>query len=284
MRDPWITVKSGAVIVMFAFLGGCLKDIRPPRLQSGAETNEAGDLERRGRALLAATADAHGGAAQWRAAGTTELVFSDEWFGLARLFSPWPSKRVRAKLQFANGTFDSRAVFLHDGDKGTIWGVRDRRAYSGAPAQPVVYEQDDDILFILPTVQYFTAAPFRLSEAPIVRYVGDQKIGEREFELVYVTWGSVDANCRYDQFVVYIDKETKYLAKLFYTVRELSRFIAGAVHYDDYRPAGPFILPFSQKITAAVDDGDPVHHIELEEVTFQNAPLGVLASEPDPRL
>ena len=249
-------------------LSGCLKDIRPPKLMEQISATEMDALEQKGRSLLQEVAQTHGGTDNWLGQETTELILSDEWYGISRLFNMWPERKVRIKLQFANGTLDSRCTFLDGDDAGLVWGVQHYSTYTQETGEQLVFDQDGDILFILPTVQYFTAAPFRLLEAPIVLYAGESTIESTVYDLVYVTWGSLEANDEYDQYVIYIDRTTKRLAKMHYTVRDMMKFIVGTIHYDDFREVNGFLLPFSQKVTGAVTDDDLIHNIRLETVAF----------------
>ena len=193
---------------------GCLPlaDIRPDTVDPEATDLDA---EARGRALLEAAADAHGGLAAWQQKQTTELIFRDEWRGLATLMAPWPSSDVRANIVQRTRTFDSVVTFQDGAPDGLVWGIEAWKPWvdDGSGRQNV---EDSDIRFMLPTTQYFVEMPFRMLEAELVRDAGPVTVDGVTYDTVYATWGGWSANEDYDQYVIYLDPQTHRWAKVAY--------------------------------------------------------------------
>ena len=240
--------------LMALLLPGCLplSDLRPPEIDPEDPQQERVS---QGRAQLLAAARAHGLDA-WLAADRTELEMRDVWVGVGRWFNPWPDPDVTVTLVQHPGTFDSTATFQGGSLEGHTWGIERWSTYTVAPDGQRRDAPDPDIRFMLPTVQYFVDLPFRLLEAEIVRSVGEQQIGGEMYEVVYATWGSVEANREFDQYLVYLDPDTHRIEKVQYTVREMMPFAAGTCHLDDQREIDGIWVPHQMTVTAEPGD-DP---------------------------
>lgn len=259
----------GAGIAGLVTTGGPLSDIRPESVSTTADP----EAEARGRELLAAMLEAHGGRDAWLAHETWTATLRDTWLGPMVWMSPWPEAAPHLRLTMRPGTFDNQATFLDGPLAGHRWGIADGRTWTRAPDGPRVWQQDDAKAFILPTTQYFLEAPLRLPEAHIVRYAGQETVRGETLEVVYVTWGRVTANPDYDQYKVFIDPETHRLRALHYTVRDMMNFVVGAATYEDLEETGGIVV--ATRITIVPDPGvDPaseqevLHRFEVEAITF----------------
>jgi hypothetical protein len=242
----------------------CLADMRSGvLLERTAPADEA-----RGRALLTAAEDAlcAGGDCRkrWLAQSAVAVELSDEWYGVARAVNPWPVNPIHVRFVFVPGQDDSYATVLDAGDApGVQYGIHDWNVWRRDPGKAAVYEDNADMQFMLPTLQYFLELPFRINDAAIVDYGGTTQIGDTQYDVVYATWESYPPNPRVDQYMVYINKATGRAELSAYSVRDMGQFIAGAVQYGDYRQIGDFRLPHDLRLIAAADDPSLVHHIKV---------------------
>jgi hypothetical protein len=247
--------------------GPPLADIRPDEVALGADPA----AEAEGRRLLARMVDAHGGVEALHRHHTLELDLRDTWFGwLGWAFDPWPALDQRVHLTLRVHTFDSEARFVDGPRQGEVWGIRDFGVYrrDGDREVPVA---DADLRFMLPTVHYFVEMPQRLTEAELVRSVGRHHVGDRAYDVVYATWGSIDANRRFDQYRVYLDPDTGRLAKVWYTVRELGSFVQGVAHFDDLRAVDGFVFAHRVAVTPALGDdpaAEALHTMVFDGLAF----------------
>ncbi len=254
-------------MIWFA-LSACLADIRPDTVS----TEPDHDAEQSGRVLLASAAAAHGGLDTWRSKHSAEMVFTDVWQGPAKMFSPWPDAEVRARILQHPGTFDSQAEFLQGSKTDWTWGITDGQTYTLDPQGARVDVDDGDIRFMLPTVQYFVDLPFRIVEAELVRSVGTQQVAGSEYTVVYATWGTIDKNREFDQYLVFIDPDTERIAKVEYTVREMAGFITGTAHLDDQRHIDGLWVAHRMTVTTSPDDALDTHsHVmEIEALRYDS--------------
>jgi len=249
--------------------GGPLNDLRPDVITVDAPQP---DREAKGRELLQAAYEAHG-AKRWMDQPGQRLQLRDDWPGTMGVISrPWPLDGQRLTVhQRRHNSFDSEVVMHGEGVEGTVWAIQDGQPYKQLPGQPRAAVDDDAIAFLLPTMHYFVELPQRITEAELVRYVGTETVGDTTYEVVYATWGSWAAGDTYDQYLVYIDPQTGRIDKAAYTVRDITRFLGGAAHYDGFDEVGGVLMPGTITITFDVnddptDDANVIHRMTIESL------------------
>jgi hypothetical protein len=251
-------------------LAGCLADIRPDALVATPVPDAA---TVRGRAVLEAAAEAHGGIDAWQARETVTVEMTDSWRGMFKLFSPWPSANVTVRLEQRLHTFDSRATFSDADNAGLVWGISDWKTWEEQDGEGARVRKNKGARFMLPTMHYFTELPYRILEAPILVDVGEETVGGVVYDRVFATWESVEPTAKFDQYIVYVDRSTGRIAKTHYTVRELGGFITGTMHYEDYVQVDGAWLPMTMVVTAKPTDtlADYMHRATVSSWTFEAA-------------
>ncbi len=247
-----------------------LVDLRPDSVSVGDDP--AAELV--GRMLLREMVAAHGGADALQRHHTFDAELRDTWVGVGRWFNPWPDDDQRVHLTTRVGRLDASTVFHNGPRTGERWSVRDRVVRSHTASADRVVD-DADLRFMLPTVQYFVEMPVRLPEAAIVRSVGRQRVGDHEYDVVYATWGSVEANRAFDQYLVYLDPESHQLAKVWYTVRELGGFVQGIAHFEALVDVDGYLLPARVTVTPGLGDDvatDGLHTMVFTDAAFDVGP------------
>ncbi|MEO0606396.1 MAG: hypothetical protein AAF211_33520 [Myxococcota bacterium] len=250
-------------------LTACLSDIRPDAL----DPTDA-EAAARGREMMEAVAEAHGGLEAWNARQNVTVELIDTWDGfMARLVNPWPLAAAHVRLEQRLHSFDSRATFLDDDHAGLVWGVTGGRTWVTDDGVTTI-EDRSDVGFMLPTMHYFTEIPYRLLEAPILIDVGPETLDGVTYKRVFATWSTTAPNAEFDQYVVYIHPETGRLAKTFYTVREMASFVTGTMNYEDYQEVDGAWMPMTMYVSPEPKDGmaDNLHAVEVKGWAFDVAP------------
>lgn len=268
--------------IPFLFLfGGCgLADIRPATL---IESGISADATRQGKELLGLATKAHGGLERWQAHKTAEVVFSDEWPGLIprTFFMPWSGSKSSMRIHLLLGKDVSRLEFLEGDKRGEVWGLQNWATYRIAPGAQVEFEADDTVKFWLPTVGYFFELPFRIGEADIIAFIGEHSFGGEKYDLVFASWKQAEPQKAIDQYVVWVNRKSRLVDYIQYTIRDMMASATGYMHYSDYRNVQGIMVPF--QMTAASEPGaaEFLHKMVLTDVKF-----GVGVSEgflfPDP--
>ena len=273
-----------AALVGSVFLVGCTKDLRPPGIGDSASAPGVA----RGRLLLQQAVQAHGGLKLWRTKETTTALLRDTWVGfLGRFANPWPEASTALSMQYVNGTLSARAQFLEGSRAGSAWGrTDDGRTYLVDRGGKRLPTENKDARFILAALQYLNELPFRLSlEATQITYVDRVRLNGGTYDRVLATWGSnLRPNTNHDQYMLYINTETKRLAKAHYTVRDFARFAAGCMHFDDYRAVDGLVLSFLQTVTNDCEQpgyvSDYLHQVVVSSVRFDEFKPEALRASP----
>ncbi len=256
-----LLVAAGVAVALIS-TGGPLADIRPSVITVAAQP----DREARGRALLASMLEAHGGAEGFTASPVRSFDFEDEWVGLPAMMTSWPEPFVRGRVTQRSHSFESRIDFTDGSRAGDSWGVSDGQPWE-TTAGVVSHADNPKIAFALPTAHYFLELPLRMTEAGVVRYVGSETVRGVAYEVVFLSWGSVEASPDVDQYLVYIEAETGRVGLVHFTVRDAMRMAVGTAHYLDQEQLGGMWLATRIPITAKVGD-DPAHY--MHEMRFSN--------------
>ena len=243
-----------------------LSDLRPPEL---VDQDISADAEARGRAVLAEAAAAHGGDV-WRQHATWEVVLEDRWSDdwLIKLRSPWPEDATWLRFQFVPGASDGRVTFLDGSEEGTTWGLAGGRTYAQRPGGAPEWGEAEHMASRLPTMQFLIEFPQRITEAQFIADAGQRTVEGRLCDVVFAAWGAVSPNPDYDQFLIYVDAETRHILAMQYTVRKSGRGLLGHRFWSELRKVDGVLLPFFQTSLRAFEDGEPVHSFIVRELKF----------------
>lgn len=117
---------------------------------------------------------------------------------------------------------------------------------------------------------YWFQFPFRIGEASIIAYAGEGIVNGNTYDLLYATWGSEQANRQYDQYILYLDQETKLVEWLHFTLREKVNFLHITAQFTDFKTVNGIIAPFTQyvKFGSPVNGGRKMHENRYQWVQF----------------
>ncbi len=187
-----------------------------------------------------------------------QYTVRDHWRGvLARMARLWPE--VDAHLHFKQNfnTFDSRMTFLNGDRSGDEIGLQSWQLYEKKRDWTSVRELDsknksNNYVFALATFHYFIEMPFRLSNAELLRYYGIERLNGNTYDLVFASWHSEKPSPDFDQYILWINADTKLVDYVVYTLRDnknpLTRGMYGSVAFQDYRNVDGFLVPFSMTV------------------------------------
>ena len=69
--------------------------------------------------------------------------------------------------------------------------------------------------------------------AEIVIDIGESQYNGNTYDRAFATWKSLEANSEVDQYIVLIDKDTRIIRRIEFTVREQGDFLMGATNYEN---------------------------------------------------
>ena len=284
-RGWMVSVVLVGVLAAVAVSQGCAySDLRSQAMVDGSVSQ---DDRAKGRALLESLARSHGGVDAWKAHRNARVVLSDTWFSTVAYWvaAPWSENGQTFEMTALLGTDNSRLVFMGGDDDGQHWGIQNWASYTAdGPNATVRFEQDDDIVFWLPTIEFFIEAPFRLREAELVTWIGQRELQGRRYDLVVATWGQDAPQDLVDQYVAWIDVETGRLAYLTFTVRDFLDSMVGTMSYRDYRTVQGIDVAMTM-VNVDEPGGDTTgHKMKISSIEFGvDVPDAFVVPEPERR-
>lgn len=240
-----------AVVILIILIIGTIwfvmtpTDIRPDYL--GDKVTKEDSIK--GQELLLEMQGAYGGKDHWLAFKIGSYAQTADWYDNKLGVAGWDTLPQQFEMISTLGTDDCEFTLLNGENRGQTWGVADWKSYQVLDNGEQSFQENEKYQHKLIYKNYWFQFPFRIGEAPIISYAGEAEVEGKTYDLLYATWGSVDANREYDQFVLYVDKKTRLVEWLHFTLREKVKFIHITAHFTDFKTVNGITLPFSQYLT-----------------------------------
>lgn len=225
----------------------------------------------RGRTLIAALEVAYGGKENWLSKGNATFEQTADWYGRLAI-SHWDTLPQRYHMDCKLGTDECRLTLLNGPHTGNVWGHEGGNSYvmdQGQEKTTGIDSEVDKALF----KNYWFQFPFRIGEAEIVVDLGPKVVGYETYDRVFATWGSLEANRDFDQFVLYINQDTRMVEYLHFTVRDAFPFMEVNARFTKFREIEGITLPFSQfvRLGPPWEKGTPMHENHYQSVSWWQA-------------
>ena len=264
-------------ICLAIIMTGCTANLLPKSLKNGEDNRT---LEEKGNRLLESA---------WKAQGfdnlenhkTFQFTFTDYWKGMmGGMGKLWAQKKTRINQKGALKSFDSQIEFLDGKTKGLVAGIQSWKYYemeNGVANFNV--KENERYIFGMTAFHYFTELIDRLKNAEFIRYAGEKKFNGKDYDLVYVTWKSLKKNKEVDQYILYLNKETKMLDYVTFTVRDSylkmpgASMFYGSMQFSDYRNIDGFKFPFLQTVylnKPKKKEKKYMHQLKVESFEFDS--------------
>ena len=253
---------------------GCAKDLRPQSAHDWKDTPPS-DAVAQGRELLAQAAMAHG-VDSWAQASEITVELEDTWHvGMFRsMMTPLRERTTHLTYTFKPGSgFTGEGEVLDGKHAGFRFGLDGRPGPDSYVVSEGQRKQKGGLAaqIYAPSVQYFTEFPFRIREADVVGYVDTVDWLGRPHHRVLATWDTAKPHMQADQYLIYIDTETKLINLVRYTVRVAGPPMASAIAFTDVRNIEGMRLPYDLQVGFFNPNGlREIHRAFVQdiEVTF----------------
>lgn len=188
---------------------------------------------------------------------TYTFTATDDWPGLfGKMVKIWPDEKTTLKFKHNFNTFDGSALFLNGKKKGDLIGIQSWNYYEkeneSSEIECYTLEEKKSLSFAMVIFHYFLELPYRINQAPIKRYYGQQTKNGETYDLVFASWESETSNPDYDQYILWINTKTKLVDYCIYTLRDnknpITRKKYGSIAYQNYRNIDGFMIPFNMPV------------------------------------
>ena len=268
-------IKILTPIILF-LMSGCVL-FKPSDLR----TLEAEYLDNPSQAqyLLTQMANAHG-VKNWKNVMTYTVEFEENYLG--KMGAPFPEKNSKLSLQYIPNSFDGRLTFLSGKNEGRTWGIQSWNSYMLDSNQQPVFKKHKKTKFWLPTYQYFIEFPLRIQNANAFDYAGECMIDGVHCDGILASWNTTDPQKKIDQYLIWIDKRTKRIVKLEYTIREVFGFLTGAAYFKDYKDYDGILLPSYMPVETNIKRKGYLHEMRING--FKKNTISKELLRPNPEL
>lgn len=244
IRKSDLTMKKSINIFFALFISlvgyGCINVFKLSDLTSD---NPVLNDPQKAKQLMTDMGKAHG-IHMWDSISSYTAVFGDEFYGFfGKAGNPFSEEKMVLLLSYIPNTFDGRVEIMSGKDKFDVWGIQSWETYQKDENGLMVKKKNKDMGFWIPTYQYFIEFPRRIQEASAIGYVGSKVVDGINCEGVIASWNTLEKQKDTDQYVIWIDADTKRIVKLEYTVRDINHFISGKASFQNYQYFDGFLLP-----------------------------------------
>ena len=238
--------------------------------------------EAKAKRLLKEMGAAHG-IQNWDKMATYTVEFEDQFYGkIGKKANPYSDSLTTFELSYVQKSFDGRMSFTSGEHSGKTWGIQSWNTYEFNESGEAVFVKNEDAYFWVPTYQYFIEFPLRIQEATAVNYAGEQTINGKVCEGILASWETTKPQKKIDQYLIWIDKDTKRICKLEYTIREVMSFIKGAVYFNDYVDYNGILLPSSLPVESNLVKNGYMHIMRI--ISFRPDIYGIEELRPNQEL
>lgn len=232
--------------------------------------------EKLAKALLQEMGEAHG-ISNWEKLNTYSVKFEDVFFGtLGANSHSYAEDSVQFLLKYIPKTYDGKLEFLSGENTGVSWGIQSWKSYISTPDKNIKFKKSNDIIFWLPTYQYFIEFPLRIQNANSFAYAGAAEIDGKSCDGIIASWNTTEPQREIDQYLIWLDKKTKRIIKLEYTIREMYNFLTGAVYFHDYKNYDGILLPSSMPVKSNLLEEGFLHEMRILDFSKNNFPKSEL--------
>ena len=237
-----------------------LSDLRPEGYQYPHNIPKA-------KQLLKAMGKAHQ-IEKWNDIETYNVIFEDEFYGfLGKKTHAFQEQKITFSLNYIPNTFDGQLKILSGKDKGKTWGMQSWKTYYLDKTGNAKLKENKNTKFYIPTYQYFIEFASRIQEATVIDYLGTKMINGIKSEGIIASWNTVAPQSDLDQYVIWIDSESKRIVKIAYTVRDKYRFVIGEAYYKDYKDFNGVILPRTITVASNLLREGYLHQMSIKSFT-----------------
>lgn len=269
MKRRW---KIVGLVLITLILGGLWfintpADLTPPYLKNQITAQDY----KKGQALLSEMQAAYGGMNNWLAHQTGSYAQIADWYEDKMGMSGWDELPQQFEMTSTLGTDDSELTLLNGINKGQTWGVQNWMSYQKKDGQKK-FVHNEKYHHKLIYKNYWFQFPFRISEAPIIAYAGEGTVDGQTYDLLYATWGSEAPNREYDQYLLYLNQDTRLVEWLHFTLREKANFLKITAQFTDFKTINGIVAPFSQYVSLG-NPGSPIrkmHENRYQWIQFGN--------------
>jgi hypothetical protein len=249
LRSPFIEVMSLNIQPFFRWgtfalllLGGCkIADLSSPPMLRQLEENQSKAIQ-----IL-------GNPAQPFSPEVWTANLEDEWESeIIRWMTPLSKSKERIDLQFQTGWTPSKI-------SGQLY-------QDGKPSRVITPESGSLSKTYLESLSLYVQFPIVYKKFPKLALSHHEKINNKSYSVIYASQSSWEAKELEDQYLLYIQDETKTLDFVKFTYRDMLKNYVGVLKFENYQKFGNLNYPTLISILDSIDDKNFIHRLRISEI------------------
>lgn len=257
-------IKCLYIITMCLILGCGVADLR------GSIANNVLDKDQiKGKEIIDITAKSTGVLEHLSKFSTIHIVATDYWtHTMFRWLTPIPTKQQRISFKFSLNSLESQMTFMDGPRQGDIIGLRSFQSYRIIKGVPNFELTSDVDLYLMPMRNYFLFTQILLNRQSQI-YLEEVKLNDVYYDKVFVAHHFQAVKDQEDQYILWVNRQTKKIDYIEYTFRKLLNSYRGVIAYADYRLIEGIWMPFEISLPDKINSKSYTHRIKIEDIKFK---------------
>ncbi len=254
-------------LLLLAFVSGCgLADLRNDILKSQEIPEE---IQSRAREILKNPIHPDLDPSLWNETRSIQVFLVDYWnSGFVRFFTPVPEKVQAMKVNLSFHRNIVHIQFTDGKQRGRIFGVEEGEPYTYNSRDGRIFTKDSDIQNYAESLRLYILFPFQVHSYKNVAYLGEMNIGNQEYHEIFATNGNWEVSDEFDQYKVYIKKDSGEIEFVQFTYRDVFSFYKGILHYEDYTLYNGRLIPMKIGIKSDFMDEKYIHQLQIGSIKY----------------
>jgi hypothetical protein len=249
-------------LVAVLLLSGCaIADLRVGHGQGDFSTVD----QHKGRDILKEVA-AQGGYIPENNYNSLDVTLVDHWhLTLLRWLTPLRSNHQKVHFTFGLKNIDVTMAYVDGPGVGNTLGIKEGHTFKNINGRVITKNFSNVELYCLHIRRYFLW-PYVLAKMPVVAYLGESDLNNQSYDLVFTGLSSNKANAREDQYILWVNRQTKEVDYVEFTLRNILTSYRGAIAYKDYRDAGGVRFAYDITVLNHLNAPGYLHHLMVQSI------------------
>jgi hypothetical protein len=205
----------------------------------------------------------------YREGSSMDVVATDAWNStIIRWLTPLDKNEQRFRAQLMLFHKGIEFTFLNGDQKDKTIGF-DGRSYH-YEGRRKIYEKSAAMSLYLGPLQRYLEWPRTLMSKKKLKLLGEKGVNNHSYWVVYATEGNTAELDQYDQFLIYINKNSNTIDYIEFTMRELMKSYVGVIHYKKHTRIQGILMPFWIGIADDLINPGFDHVFTIESIWFHH--------------
>lgn len=180
----------------------------------------------------------------WDSYSSKITIKATSFFG--KIGHPFKDNPVQLKLKASRGKVGGELLITNGKQKGEIWGhINDTTYKKKTIKENKKIKKFKKERFQIATLQYLIEFPFRILEADKITYVKDSILNGKNYDIFFASWNTFKPQKDIDQYRLWVNKKTKQVEIVDFTVRDKFQFVWSRMFFSDFKMFEGITIPTS---------------------------------------